>query len=223
MDDEVITDVDDTGQLCWIDDVAERPQESSGTDATTENADHLRNLRGAWVTSRVVSEFPGVDRWPGDPSLVLFRLVDGVEERIACHGPVAQVRPWASVSKMVVSMACAVEFDWGLHDFEERMGPRGATLANLLSHSSGLGLEEGDRVVGVATRRVYSNYAVDLAVQAIVGTNPPSQWLDDRIFRTLGMSSTSLEGRPSSGVIGSTHDDPRGGVAAQRRTRSLDP
>jgi CubicO group peptidase (beta-lactamase class C family) len=153
-----------------------------------------------------VSAFASVDRWPGDPSFILFRLVDGVEEHVAYHGDLDEVRSWASVSKMVVSMACGVECDWGLHDFDERLGPRGASLANLLSHTSGLGLEAGDPIVGVATKRVYSNVAVDLAVEAVVGDSSPAAWLDDRIFRTLGMPSTSLQGRPSSGVVGSTRD-----------------
>jgi len=153
-----------------------------------------------------VSAFPSVERWPGEPSFALFRLVDGVEELVAHHGDLSAARPWASVSKMVVAMACGVEHDWGLHDFDQRIGPRATTLAHLLSHSSGLGLEDGDPVVDVATRRVYSNYAVDLAVEAIVGAHDAAQWLDDRIFRTLGMVTTSLEGRPSSGVTGSTED-----------------
>ena len=153
-----------------------------------------------------MSDYPSVEGWPGDPSFVLFRLVDGVEERIVSHGPVDQVRPWASVSKMAVAMACGVEVDWGLHDFDERLGPRGASLAHLLSHSSGAGLEVGDPVVDVATKRVYSNCAVDAAVGAIVGTSEPAQWLDDRVFHPLGITTSTLEGRPSSGVVGSTDD-----------------
>jgi len=133
-------------------------------------------------------------------------MEQGVTRTIASVGDLAEVRPWASVSKMAVALAFGVEVDWEYHKFTENFGPRGATLANLLSHSSGLGLEEGDPTVEVSTKRIYSNYGIDYAVNAIVGEHEPAQWLNDRIFAPLGMSSTSLQGRPSSGVDGSTGD-----------------
>jgi CubicO group peptidase (beta-lactamase class C family) len=133
--------------------------------------------------------------------------VDGAFVRtVASEGDLDEVRPWASVSKMAVALAFGVEIDWQSVRLSDLLGPRGATLSNLLSHSSGLGLEEGDPVVDVATRRVYSNYGIDHAVDAIVKGNQPSEWLDDRVFSALGMSTTRLEGRPSSGVSGSTND-----------------
>ena len=125
---------------------------------------------------------------------------------VAAEGALDEVRPWASVSKMAVSLAFAVEVDWGLHEVSERLGPRGATLANLLSHSSGLGLEETDPTIDVASKRVYSNYGIDLAVRAITNENDAGSWLNGRVFEPLGMTSTSLRGRPSSGVEGSTND-----------------
>ena len=127
-------------------------------------------------------------------------------ERVREYGDVSAVRPWASVSKMAVAMAFGVEMDWGLHAYSEMVGPRGANFANLFSHSSGLGLEEGDPVVPVGTKRVYSNYGVDYAVAKIVGENPPAEWLDDRVFSPLGMTSSALLGRPAAGVSGSTED-----------------
>ena len=147
-----------------------------------------------------------LDGWPGAPSVVLLRLNGGLVERLYESGDVDAVRPWASVSKMAVALAFGVEVDWGLHRFEESLGPRGATLANLLSHSSGLGLEEGDPLVDIATKRVYSNYGVDLAVAAILGDNSAANWLDNRVFRPFGMNSAVLEGRPAADVVGSTDD-----------------
>lgn len=188
-------------------------KESCGTYATAENTDHPRNLRGAWVTSNIVSDNSLVDGWPVGSSAVVFRLEGGLLETRASAGDLDEVRAWASVSKMVVSLACGVEVDWGLHSFTETLGPRGATLANLLSHSSGLGLEEEDRVVPVGSRRVYSNYGIDQVVHRLVGERDPGEWLHDRIFEPLGMNSSRLEGRPSSGVVGSTEDLARFGVA----------
>ena len=147
-----------------------------------------------------------LDGWPGAPAVVLFSVQDGLVRRIAEAGDLEDVRPWASVSKMAVSLAFGVESDWELHRYEEPAGPPGSTLANLLSHSSGLGLEEGDPVVPVGTKRIYSNYGFDLAVESILGENTADQWLQQRIFRPFGLGSSRLDGRPSSGVVGSTND-----------------
>lgn len=146
------------------------------------------------------------DAWPGSPAYVVLRLHAGALERVHERGDLDEVRPWASISKMAVALAFGVEIDWDLHTFSESVGPRGASFANLLSHSSGVGLEEGDPLVPLGTKRVYSNYGVDYAVRSIVGENPAANWLDDRVFHSLGMSSTALIDRPSSGVSGSTND-----------------
>lgn len=147
-----------------------------------------------------------VDGWPGAPAVVLLKLEHGLVQRVAQAGDLDEVRPWASVSKMVVSLAFGVESDWELQRLDQRVGPPGSTLANLLSHSSGLGLEKDDPVVGVGTERIYSNYGVDLAVESILGENTADNWLQQRVFRPFGMRTSTLEGRPSSGVVGSTND-----------------
>jgi CubicO group peptidase (beta-lactamase class C family) len=144
--------------------------------------------------------------WPGSPAYVVLRLHEGAVTRVREHGDLDEVRPWASVSKMAVAMAFGVEVDWEMHSYDESVGPHGASFANLLSHSSGLGLEESDPVVPVGTKRIYSNYGYEHAVQAIVGENDPANWLAYRVFEPLGLSTTSLTGRPAAGVSGSTED-----------------
>ena len=144
--------------------------------------------------------------WPGQAAAAVFRVRDGADEHLADDGNLDERRAWASVSKMAVAMAFGVEFDWGLHRYNEAIGPRGETIADLLSHSSGAGLEEGDPRAAVGAKRVYSNYGIDLAVSLIVGDNEPAQWLDSRVFSSLGMNETRLEGRPCAGVVGTTRD-----------------
>jgi CubicO group peptidase (beta-lactamase class C family) len=153
-----------------------------------------------------VSDSQLVEGWPGAPAVVLFRLKDGNVERLGEAGDLDVVRSWASVSKMAVAMAFGVEIDWDLHQFSQNFGPHGATLANLLSHSSGLGLEEGDPTVAVATKRVYSNVGIDHAVSVVVQDRDPAQWLEERVFLPLGMATTQLQGRPCADVYGSTED-----------------
>jgi CubicO group peptidase (beta-lactamase class C family) len=153
-----------------------------------------------------VSDDALVDGWPGAPAALLFRLTAGNVEFVGEEGDLDEVRPWASVSKMAVAMAFGVEVDCGVHQFTDVFGPDGATLANLLSHSSGLGYEEGDRTVPLATKRVYSNVGVNHAVAVVVKDNAASAWLDERVFAPLGMETTRLAGRPSADVLGSTRD-----------------
>lgn len=151
--------------------------------------------------------------WPGAPACVVLRLRNGRIERVEEAGDLEGPRPWASVSKMAVALAVGVEQDWGLHDYDEVVGPDGATLAHLLSHASGLGREEGDPTAPVGTRRIYSNAGVDRAVRAVVGDHSASAWLDDRVFTPLGMRDTRLVGRPAADVEGSTNDLARLAVA----------
>ncbi|MGC8509413.1 MAG: serine hydrolase [Acidimicrobiales bacterium] len=147
-----------------------------------------------------------VERWPGRAAAIVVRLREGRVEVAARDGAVDELRAWASVSKMVVSLAMGVEFEEGRHRPDEVVGPHGVTIAALLSHASGLGLEEGDPVVAPETKRVYSNYAVDYLVRVVVGEGDPASWLDRRVLGPLGMRDSRLEGRPAAGVMGSTSD-----------------
>ncbi len=147
-----------------------------------------------------------MERWPGRAAAIVVRLCEGRAEVVAHEGALDERRAWASVSKMVVALAMGVEFEEGRHRPDEVTGPRGVTIAALMSHASGLGLEEGDPVVAPETKRVYSNYAVDYLVHDVVGDDDPASWLDRRVMRSLGMDHSHLEGRPAAGVVGTTSD-----------------
>ncbi len=144
--------------------------------------------------------------WPGSSAAVVMRLDGGAVVEVAHCGDVAARRPWASVSKLVVAMAVGIDVDDGRCRYEQEVDLTGATLAHLLSHSGGFGLEATDRTVPVGTRRVYSNVAVDRAVDAVADGVEPSRWLGERVFEPLAMATSELVGRPSAGVAGSTRD-----------------
>ncbi len=143
--------------------------------------------------------------WPGAPAYVVLRVRGGRVERVEESGDLDEPRPWASVTKLAVALAAAVEVESGRHAYDEALGPDGATLAHLLAHASGLGLEEGDRVQPVGARRVYSNAGYDRLARALAGEGREATWLAERVFAPLGMSS-ALEGRAAAGVVGSTND-----------------
>ena len=143
--------------------------------------------------------------WPASAAMIVLSLEDGMATTVHREGDVDTVRPWASVSKVAIALAIAVEVEWGFAKLDRPAGPQGASLAHLLSHASGLGLEVDSPTVPAGTRRVYSNVGIDLAVGEI-HTDEPNRWLADRVFDPLGLASCELRGRPSSGVSGSLVD-----------------
>ena len=129
-------------------------------------------------------------------------------ERVAEHGDVEAVRPWASVSKLAVAMAFGVEMDWGLHSLHRD----GGTSAERTSPTCCRTRVDSDskkatRSCPWRTKRVYSNYGVELrGVAAIVGENPAVRVADDRVFVPLGMDLDVVDRSAGGGVSGSTED-----------------
>ena len=141
--------------------------------------------------------------WPEDSAVVIQRVSAHANEVLYAQGDLSLRRPWASVSKLVTSwgvarMASRGEFDLDAPDHE------GVTMAHLLAHASGWGLEENSPRAAVGTRRIYSNVGVDRAVALV--TNDPAAWCAVEVFAPLGLTSCSLEGRPAAGVVGSLED-----------------
>src|ERR1019366_7084201 len=91
-------------------------------------------------------------------------------------------------------------------DLDDVLLAPGVTLAHLLSHSSGLGFEQGDPVLALASKRVYSDYGIDLAAAHLSVRSEVDTWLHTRMVAPLAMSTTRLVGRASEGLVGSTRD-----------------
>ena len=56
------------------------------------------------------------------------------------------LRPWASVTKLLTGLAALVAVEEGIVDLDEPAGPPGSTLRHLLSHASGLPLNDAARM-----------------------------------------------------------------------------
>lgn len=134
------------------------------------------------------------------------RVEDGRAHVVAQGGDVAAVRDWASVTKVAAALAVARRVASGAVRLEEPAGPPGATLAHLLSHSSGLGLEADDRTVPVASRRVYSNVGIDRACAVAGATAFAGSWVERTALAPLGLTASAVPGRPSSGGRGPVCD-----------------
>ena len=144
--------------------------------------------------------------WPGEPAIVVSRWRDGDWHTLASHGDLDEVRPWASVSKLATALGAAIEVEAGRARFEEHVDAEGVTLAHLLSHASGLGLEEGDRRVAPGTKRIYSNAGIDRAAARLAGSSDPREWITRLVLAPLSLTSTSLRGRAAEGIEGSARD-----------------
>ena len=155
--------------------------------------------------SRLLAALDVIDAWGADHAAAAVVTPTGV---VASHGDPARPYPWASVTKPVTAMAVLMAAERGLLALDEPAGPPGSTLRHLLAHASGLAFE-GDAVLAPpGRRRIYSNPGFD-ALGAVVADRvgrPFDAVLADWVLGPLGMTGTTLNGRPSAGLAGPLAD-----------------
>jgi CubicO group peptidase (beta-lactamase class C family) len=145
-----------------------------------------------------------VARWPGHSAAAVVAR-SGLA---ATAGQTEEVWPWASVTKLVVALACLVAVEEGSVALEDRCGPEGSTLAHLLAHASGLPFEGRHPVAPPARRRIYSNTGIEVAaahLEARAGM-PATEYLKTGVLEPLGMTGTVVEGSPARGGRGPLRD-----------------
>ena len=134
--------------------------------------------------------------------------VTGPEQALAVQGDRHTVLPLASVSKPISAWGALIAVERGLVDLDEPAGPEGATLLNLLDHTSGLPFEGEQTQAAPGTRRIYSNAGFDALgahVAEAVGM-PFPEWMTREVTDPLGMRDTDVTGRPSAGYRASIDD-----------------
>lgn len=106
-------------------------------------------------------------------------------------------------------MAVLVAVEEGSLSFEQPAGPDGATIAHLLSHSSGLAPDAGNPAMGaVGSRRIYSNHGFEelgRALEAATGFTTAA-YLHEAICVPLGMDRTELQSSPAFGAVSTVND-----------------
>jgi CubicO group peptidase (beta-lactamase class C family) len=145
-----------------------------------------------------------VATWPaeGACALVSGRCI------VAVAGPADRLYPWASVTKLLVALACLVAAEEGTLGLDQAAGPEGSTVSHLLAHASGLPFEGQAPVSAPGRRRIYSNagyeaLASHLEAQARIGF---TAYLSEAVLEPLGMARTSLHGSPAHGASGPVAD-----------------
>ena len=150
------------------------------------------------VTFAATAEFP-------HPALV---GVTDPEGTLAVQGDPHAVLPLASVTKPMTAWGTLIAVERGLVSLDEAAGPEGATVHNLLDHTSGLPFEGEQPLQAPGRQRIYSNTGFDLLgahVAAAVGMDF-SEWMQQEVITPLGMTDTDITGRPSAGARSSIHD-----------------
>jgi CubicO group peptidase (beta-lactamase class C family) len=145
------------------------------------------------------------EAWPA--RTVALAVLDADGRELAARGPRDVLLRWASVTKLVTTLAVLVAAEEGTVDLDEPAGPPGATVRHLLSHASGLPFH-GDRPIAPpGTRRIYSNPGIEAAAATLAGhaAMPFEAYLQDAVLGPLAMGA-ELRGSPAAGLHGSLDD-----------------
>jgi len=129
-----------------------------------------------------------VDDWPAGHAAVALVGSAGV---LAAHGERERPFRWASVTKLLTAAAALVALEEGILDLDDAAGPPGSTLRHLLSHASGLPLNQGPPIGRPGQRRIYSNSGIEAAADTVaaVAEMPFPEYLRAAVTGPLGLSA----------------------------------
>jgi CubicO group peptidase (beta-lactamase class C family) len=126
---------------------------------------------------------------------------------MATRGAPDEVVRWASVTKLVTTLAALVAAEEGVIDLDEPAGPEGSTVRHLLAHASGLPFEPGAPAGRPGQRRVYSNVGFETLAEHIAARAeiPFAEYLAAGVLEPLGLRA-ELRGSPAADLHGSLND-----------------
>lgn len=162
-----------------------------------------------------------VKTWPVDNAAAALVLQDGSIPATA--GDTTRRYPLASVTKLVVAYATLVAVEEGVFALDTPAGPSGATIADLLGHTSGLAFSQHKVVAAPGSRRLYSSSGYEQLADAVTDHSGIgfAEYLDEAVLQPLQMTQTTLDGPAGAGMT-STVDDLTRFVAELQRPTLLD-
>ena len=139
------------------------------------------------------------------------RAAAGVFDRsgtVAATGPTGTAFSLASVSKVVSAIGVLIAVEEGSIALGDDVGHGGATVAHLLAHAAGFGVDDTEPAAAVGTRRIYSNAGFAVAADHVAAATgmPFDEYLRMGIVEPLGLSATSVDGHPGHGYESSVDD-----------------
>jgi CubicO group peptidase (beta-lactamase class C family) len=123
-------------------------------------------------------------------------------------GPASQPFRWASVTKLLTTLAALDGVQRGLLDLDESAGPPGSTVRHLLAHASGLAFDSDAIQAKPGQRRIYSNRGIEIVAEVLAARSgqPFERLLADEVCLPLGLAATRLDGSPAWGAVGPLTD-----------------
>ena len=84
----------------------------------------------------------------------------------------------------------------------------GATVADLLSHSSGIAFDSDVVLAPAGRRRIYSNRGIEILGERLVQATGTGlqEWVEQTVLEPLGMASVLIPGSPAHSGQGSAQD-----------------
>lgn len=145
-----------------------------------------------------------VATWPAAGAVA----VTDAEATVAETGPTDEVRPWASVTKLVTALATLVAIEEGSVGLDAPAGPPGATVRHLLAHASGVAPDDDAVLAPPGRRRIYSNRGFELLGSAIEDATgmPWADYVAAAVLDPLGMTGSEVTGSPAAGGRGPLRD-----------------
>ena len=147
-----------------------------------------------------------VAAWPA--GRVAVGVTDS-ETTLAVCGPVDEPFALASVTKLLVAMACWVAVEEETLDLDAAAGPAGSTVRHLLAHASGLAPDERRSLAEPGTRRIYSNAGFEVLAEvltAAAGGLDVATYLHEAVLAPLRCTGAALTGSAAHGAEASLSD-----------------
>jgi CubicO group peptidase (beta-lactamase class C family) len=153
----------------------------------------------------VTSPLEAIAHWPGVAAAGRAGREAGPAEVV---GPQDRTFAWASVTKVLTSLAVWIAVEEGTTAWDEPVGPPGATLEHLLAHASGLAPDNDTVLAAPGTRRIYSNRGFEVAADHLAARAgmPFGEYLVAGVIEPLGLAGTTLDGSPAAGAAGTIGD-----------------
>ena len=117
--------------------------------------------------------------------------------------------------------AALVALEEGIVDLDDPAGPPGSTLRHVLSHASGLPLNQGPPIGRPGQRRIYSNSGIEAAADTVsaAAEMPFPEYVRGAVTGPLGLSA-HLAGSAAWSYRGTLDDLARARLGAPARRRS---
>lgn len=154
----------------------------------------------------MASPFDLLASWP--PGTVAVGVTSPAQT-LTTRGPIEQSFALASVTKVLVAMACWVAVEEETLALDQPAGPTGSTVAHLLAHASGLAPDGPATVAApVGQRRIYSNAGFELLGDTLAASAgiDTTTYLREAIVEPLGLRATALTGSPAHGATSTVAD-----------------